>query len=493
MDWIQFGIAKFLLEKFDCEPYAIVDLDNNTKNFFNEQKIVKLNKSWYYRDYLPQKTFNVDYEYLKEFEKKYGIDIWKIAYSERFFNQHNPFYQFSEAEILSIIEHTCKLFENVLDEVKPTFLIIKFTDTHQSNLLHQLCLAKGIKILMLGATRIANRFTIYHEYEIIEKTNSNKNFVFQPRKQKELEEYISQNNLANMLKPILKIGSKSKFHKIKQYLKYLLLLKSSDVKNHYAHYGKTPKKVIFQFLFLKRMLRERYINKNFRNKLDLNQNFILFPLHVDPERQTLVVTPYYTNQLEVITALSKSIPTGYKIYVKEHYGQKNIAWRDVSYYKKIKSLANVELVHPNFNSLELIKHSSMVCTINGTASLEAAFFNKPSMVFADSSFSTLSSVCRVKSFEDLSKFLKIYLKTKVDINALNDYINFIEQNSFEFNFSNILSDSNESFSDEFNKSRSNFSISSMNSFLENHKSEFLKLADEHIHQINYFKRVDKNV
>lgn len=493
MGWVQFGIAKFLLEKFDCESYAIVDIDNNTKKFFKEQKIVKLNKSWYYRDYLPQKTFNVDYEYLKEFEKKYGINIWKIAYSERFFNQYNPFYQFSETEILSIIEQTCKLFENVLDEVKPTFLIIKFTDSHQSHLLHQLCCAKGIKTLMLGATRIANRFTIYDEYEIIEKTNSNKNFVFQLRKQKELEDYINQNNLANMIKPILKIGSKSMFHRIKKYLNYLLLLKSPDVKNYYAHYGKTPKKVIFQFLFFKRMLRERYINKNFRNKLDFNQNFILFTLHVDPERQTLVVAPYYTNQLEVITALSKSIPVGYKIYVKEHYGQKISAWRDVSYYKKIKNLPNVELIHPNFNSLELIKNSSMVCTINGTAALEAAFFNKPSMVFADTSFSTLPSVCRIKSFEDLPQILKIYLKSKVDFNALNDYINFIEQNSFEFNFSDIFSDFDEFFSDEFNTARSNFSISSMNSFLENHKSEFLKLADEHIYQINYFKRINKNV
>jgi len=244
MGWIQFGIAKFFLEKFDCKSYAIIDIDNNTKNFFKNQKIVKLNKSWYYRDHLPQKTFEVDYEYLKQFEKKYNIDIWKIAFSERFFNQHNPYYQFSESEILSIIGNTCKLFESVLDEVKPKFLIIKMTDSHQSHLLHQLCRAKGIKTLMLGLTRLANRFTIYDEYEKIETTNLNTDFVFQTRSQKQLEDYLTQNSLGNMLRPSLKKKHVSLFTRIKKYLRYLSLLQSNDVKNYYAHYGKTPEKVI---------------------------------------------------------------------------------------------------------------------------------------------------------------------------------------------------------------------------------------------------------
>ncbi len=494
MGWIQFGIAKFFLEKFDCEPYAIIDIDNNTKNFFETQKIVKLNKSWYYRDHLPQKTFEVDYEYLKQFEKKYNINIWRIAFSERFFNQHNPYYQFSELEILSIIGNTCKLFESVLDEIKPKFLIIKMTDSHQSHLLHQLCRAKEIKTLMLSPTRIANRFTIYDEYEKIEITNLNTDFDFQPRTQKQLEEYLTQNNLGNMFRPSIKNITKTKSitHRLKKYFQYLLLLQSSDVKNYYAHYGKTTKKVIFQFLFFKKRHREQYIDKNFNNKPNLSQKFIFYPLHVDPERQTLLVAPYYTNQLEIITALSKSIPVGYKIYVKEHYGQRISGWRDLSYYKKIKKLPNVELIHPNYDTLELIKNSSMVCAINGTSALEAAFLNKPSMVFTDTNFSVLPSVLRIKSFEKLSESIRTHLNSKVDFDALNNYVNLVEQNSFQFNFQNIFNDFNKIFSDEFSTARSNFSESKMNLFLENHTEEFSKLADKHIYQINHFKETEQN-
>jgi len=32
----------------------------------------------------------------------------------------------------------------------------------------------------------------------------------------------------------------------------------------------------------------------------------------------------------------------------------------------------------------------------------------------------------------------------------------------------------------------------MKTFLENHKSEFAKLADKHIYQINHFKEIEQN-
>ena len=84
------------------------------------------------------------------------------------------------------------------------------------------------------------------------------------------------------------------------------------------------------------------------------------------------------------------------------------------------------------------------------------------------------------------------MDSKVDFDAINNYINFVEQNSFEFNFLNIFNDFNNIFSDEFNTARSNFSESKMNTFLENHKDEFSKLADKHIYQINHFKEIEQN-
>ena len=60
-----------------------------------------------------------DLEYLSNFEKKYDIDLWKLAINERHFYKHNKFYKITTNHILKILEQECRLFENILDEIKP--------------------------------------------------------------------------------------------------------------------------------------------------------------------------------------------------------------------------------------------------------------------------------------------------------------------------------------------------------------------------------------
>lgn len=44
-DFIQLGLAKSLLDKHDCELYAIMDVADTPKKFFKEQQIVKFEKN----------------------------------------------------------------------------------------------------------------------------------------------------------------------------------------------------------------------------------------------------------------------------------------------------------------------------------------------------------------------------------------------------------------------------------------------------------------
>ena len=486
MEWIHFGIAKFLIKQYDCEPFAVIDIDANTKKFFENQQIVKFNKLWFYRDYLPHKKFEVDTDYLKEFENKYHLNLWNIAFTERFFNQYNMYYHFNQNQILSILGAGCKFFEKILDEVKPNFLVIKFTDSHQSHLLHKLSKAKGIKTLMLGPTRFGYRYTIYDEYEKIDDLNPEKEN--KQRSEKELQNYLEKYNLTKASAPIIQ-KSATLPQRTKKYFNTLALLGSDDVKSYYAHYGKTRFKAITQFIFLKRWYRRSFIEKNFQKEIQKNTPFIYFPLHVDPERQTLIVAPFYTNQIELITNIAKSLPVGYKLFVKEHSAQKISGWREISYYKKILNLANVELLHPSLNSQELIKKCSLVITISGSTGLEATFFNKPVIVFSDIGYSYLPSVYRIKNMEELPEAIKTQLKKQVDFSALNEYVNLVERNSFELNLPKLYLDFQEYFLNEYSTARSKMPISKVNLFLENHKSEFEKLAYEHIKKIKQYNEL----
>ncbi len=211
-------------------------------------------------------------------------------------------------------------------------------------------------------------------------------------------------------------------------------------------------------------------------------------MQYEPERSLFVPAPFYTNQLEVITNIAKSLPVEYKLYVKEYPGMKVQNWRNTSYYKQIMNLPNVRLVHTLVNSKEIIKKCSLVISISGSACLEATFHNKPSIIFADVSFSSLPSVHRIKSFEDLPQAIRVSLQKKVDLSELRKFIHFIDQNSFEFDYLDPLIEVDE-FYNKGILSNNALSIETIESCLEKNKPIFDMLALEYIKKINKLKNI----
>ena len=493
MEWIHFGIAKSIQEIHDCKIFGIIDIDNNMKSFFKNQDIVKLEKQWFYRDFLDKNDLTYDVDFLQSFEKKYNIDLWNIAFSERFFIDYNPYYKFTYDEILSILYRECKLFDSVLDEINPDFLLIKFTDSHQSHLLHQMCKANQIKTLMLGPTRFGGRFTIYDEYEIIQDYKDDDSYIGNERTESELKNYLDKYDTLKTLKPFVSATKKSLSKRTRNYLHNLTIMSDSTINNYYAHYGKTKLKAIKQFIFLKRWYRKKFIDNNFKRNIDPKSKFVYYPLHVDPERQLLLVAPYYTNQLEIITHIAKSLPIGFKLFVKEH-GMMHIGgWRPISYYQQIMNLPNVELIHPDVNSKTLLESCSLVVTINGTTGLEAVFYKKPVIAFSNVSYSMINSVSTIDKIEDLPQQIKSMLKSNTMSSDLNNYIDLVERNSFEIDMSSLYLNFSKKFSKEYNPAKSSISEQQMSMFIKENNDSFQKLAQEHVNKIkNYHNRLEKN-
>ena len=88
---IDFAMAKFLQERKDFEKYAIIET-NQGKNFYQNQKLVKFNKIWFFRDCFSDLNFTPDSNYLQKFEEKYKINLWQIVYADITFNQYNTYY-----------------------------------------------------------------------------------------------------------------------------------------------------------------------------------------------------------------------------------------------------------------------------------------------------------------------------------------------------------------------------------------------------------------
>ena len=483
--FIQFGIAKSLQEKYGCELFAIYDVTSFLKNLLKKQKIVKFQKEWFFWDYVKVTKKNPDIKYLEQFEKKFRINIWMFSNYEALFSKKNQYHKFSHDEILSIFEQECRFFEQVLEEIKPNFLVIKFTDYHRNHLLKEMCSALGIKVLMLTPTIVGNRSRIINEYNIqhdLSKTEIKSENV---KSFSELREYIKKYNKFLQSKKIIAGGGKNTLvDKTKITLQWMKTSEIEDM-SRYDYYNSNKSKVLTtRFLNgLRKKQRESFIDKNFEYEIDNDENFVYFPLQVEPERSLNIDAPFYVNQLEIIKNISKSLPVGYKLFVKEHYGQIFRNWREIKYYKEIMSLPNVKLIHHSIKPEEIIKKCKLVLSISGTSGFEAALYEKPSIVFADVNYESLESVNRVKQIEDLPNLIRNTLKQKVNLLELNKFISRIEIDSFEFDeieLQNIIYDK---FHSGGLALRRNITMEDLQSFLEDQKKKFDSLALEHIKKI----------
>ena len=424
------GLPKILQEKHGFDIFGIFDVTDKPKKFLTKQKLINFSKIWFFHDHIYKTNKKPDQEYLKSIEEKYKVDLGLLASNERFFNKFNQFYKFSSDEISLILEQECKLFEKILDEVKPDFLITGITTLHYNHLFYKMCQARGVKILMLrlsylrGLCIIASRTYLIDNAQYEEKHNFSSLSEFQ--------NYMKKYDAGKESSTYTDTFQSSKIKYLQSALKYLFS-NNSNLKTHFTYYGRTKLKVIRIILIneIKKRYRKYFINKNLIHNIENQRPFVYFPLQTDPERSTLIAAPRFSNQIEVITNIAKSLPDGYDLYVKEHPLMILREWRSISDYKQIMNLPNVKLFHPSVKSENIIKKSSLVISINSTSGLEAGFYDKPSITFSDQDFSYLSFVHQVKSFQELPDAIKKSLKKKVNISDLNNYVNLIESNSFE--------------------------------------------------------------
>lgn len=96
-------------------------------------------------------------------------------------------------------------------------------------------------------------------------------------------------------------------------------------------------------IYLKQMLMRK--NRFFKKPIE-GEKYVYMPLHLIPESTTSILSPFYINELSVIEAVSKSIPAGWFLYVKEH--QAMLGERSLSFYKTINKLPNVKMVQLNY-------------------------------------------------------------------------------------------------------------------------------------------------
>ena len=481
-NFITYVLSYHLQKKIDADFYAIYDLPNKPKIFFDNQKLVNFKKIWHYHDQMNFKKNEIDVEYLSNFEKKYGIGLWNLAINERFFYRFNTFHKFSIEEIWSILEQECKFFENILDEVKPDIFISKEPFQHHDELFYQMCRARGIKVLVSSTTQFGNRCMVSEnplEFDDLSISDSDK-----------LTTHTSFPDLIKnipgfTLKSYQKKWRTSNTERANAAIEFLFNSNNDNAKTHFTYFGRTKSGVLLNSIkqVLQKRSRTSFIDKNLLTSIDYSKKFIYFPLGVDEEHSLLITAPYYTNQIETIRHVAKSIPINYKLYVKEHPSSVTRNWRSISDYKEIMNIPNVRLLHPSVSQDELFQNCSLVISAKGSSCLEATFYGKPSIVFEKVYYSTLPSVHHVETLSKLPETIRSSLQETVKLQDVERFLTIFKKNSFDFDLQTYyLKEANEFF---YNGHLVDVKITEpqMKSFIEENAQMFLVLVDEYIKKL----------
>jgi hypothetical protein len=453
-------------------------------DFPNKQKLLKFKKKWNYSEEISIINTKPSLDYLEGIEKKYNIGLWKIAYGERSFYKYNIYYKFSKEEILSILEQECRLFEKILESCNPKFIICGQLGSHGNFLLRKLGKAKGVKILKVEPIGLGylSRITVNDEPINIEKFSKAYDKI-------NLETFLQKFNYPKQLKKFVKEQENiERFKQLSYLLKFLI---SPDKKRTkvYTHYGKSRLKVLskIQSLSSRKRKIKKYVEEHAIRSVERYKPFVYFPLHSEPEKALLLDALYYSNQVDVIHNIAKSLPVGFTLLVKDHLVPK-ILGRSVTFYEQITNLPNVKLLHPTVERDEILKDCSIVVTIVGTSGLEAAFFNKPSIIMGDTYYSSLSSVIRIKSMEEISKSIESALKLKVNKVELQKFVSSLLSDSFEFDDYSLKTDMiNRFFVKSFESEPKGTTEEEMKSFLKQHQDVMDLIASEYLKKIKLCK------
>ena len=183
-------------------------------------------------------------------------------------------------------------------------------------------------------------------------------------------------------------------------------------------------------------LQRRY--EQYVEPVDLSQPYVYVPLHYQPERTTSPEGEVFAHQFLMVDMLSKCIPKGWYVYVREHpmqfkaVGSHGECSRIPEFYDDLIKLRNVKFLPFSLSSFDLIEHARAVATVTGTVGWEALLRKKPVLTFGhawykhcEGAFYTIDErQCR----QALTHIAKGYI---IDEKAVRYFLSALEQHAIK--------------------------------------------------------------
>lgn len=323
-------------------------------------------------------------------------------------------------------------WKGVLDYFSPDVVVFRVAP-HMGHdyVLHALCRVLGIKTLMFERTAIPG--LVYPVESFEQGSDTLKRRIKQKKSGKAVLSREAAQHLeclAKAYKNAMPLHTKYKLENIKDggalpgYASATLTTAKAIArdslreqkpglmrKNFYANLG----------VFTKKRLLAHY--NSLAKKVDFSKPYIFVALQCEPERQTCPCGGVYGNQYLMVDALSKAVPDGWRIYVKEHVSQfksYQLAERSRSpeFYDYINSMPNVSLVPLWVTSFDLIDNAMASATVSGTVGWESVVRGKPAFLFGHAWFADCDGVFKTRTTSEIAHAIK-KVKAGFGVNSKN--------------------------------------------------------------------------
>ena len=413
-------------------------LENNSYKILTYRR-TDIENSYSYEEYL-EKNFN-DIKNLDSYElsKKYKkLNIFLPVVGERyisnyFFGTENAFghKKLSDYEIDFLLKSYVLFLEEYISNTKLVFSgyadnFISILTYHLANFYKKRCLTfHGISLIDMESCYITENFFCKPCNDLILANDNTPDNLVEHIKQYDIKKHIKDldKNKDDFKKPIFGIISQNLFdisyiklslfgYKVSdQKLKTYLNIDNPDfTKKLFANIGRVYNKFRYK----------RYINKN-KDVLEENERFIYFPLQLQPEASTGAVSPLIMNQIYVIENISKTMPLGFTLVIKEH--PVAIGMREQNFYKLIQRLPRVKLLGDEYSGKDLVKSSQLVIGYGGTTLFECITNGKKIVLLSKDYMYSDSKLIKISNgFDYLHNEIVDFLELHISDEEIEDDI-----------------------------------------------------------------------
>lgn len=364
-------------------------------NFFFERKKINIRN-------LEQKAQKIENDYQFTFKQAYFPDLIQVSKRQDYRKIH-----LSEKEFHNL-NHLIPRFiylERIIERDKIDIVFCDQSSEAEMEFARAICLKKN-KIFLRQSDSFLGRCLFYQQFAF------GKERIVQPILDKKMTRNIAKNYVLDFVKnnrlPYLpKQCVAPNFAEF--YLPRLL---------HFYRYPQYIKIALSKPWLL---FEEKILKATLRNKFDPRKPYLFFGLHSPIESTIALRALPYMTQVSLIESISRVMPHGYYLYVREHP-----AWRErfpFLYIKTLKALPSVRLISADIPIAKILKHAQGVLTYNSTTGIEALMYGKPVLSFAPNSYYKLHPAADYCSdLYDLGMKLAKLIKTPVDKNDTYKYI-----------------------------------------------------------------------